>query len=84
MARIGSLERPILVHVQTLERREYVSDICLEFGWYHLITLDPDKPEDISDLKTVLILYDAELSKKIGRNEPCPCGSEKKYKKCCY
>ena len=23
------------------------------------------------------------LSKKIGRNEPCPCGSGKKYKKCC-
>ncbi len=22
-------------------------------------------------------------SKKIGRNEPCPCGSGKKYKKCC-
>lgn len=21
---------------------------------------------------------------KIGRNDPCPCGSEKKYKKCCY
>ncbi len=21
--------------------------------------------------------------KKIGRNDPCPCGSEKKYKKCC-
>lgn len=20
---------------------------------------------------------------KIGRNDPCPCGSEKKYKKCC-
>ena len=20
---------------------------------------------------------------KIGRNSPCPCGSEKKYKKCC-
>ena len=20
---------------------------------------------------------------KIGRNEPCPCGSNKKYKKCC-
>jgi|TARA_R110000772_G_scaffold263142_1_gene382728 uncharacterized protein YecA (UPF0149 family) len=20
---------------------------------------------------------------KIGRNEPCPCGSDKKYKKCC-
>ena len=23
------------------------------------------------------------VGKKIGRNEPCPCGSGKKYKKCC-
>ncbi|MDY3365198.1 MAG: SEC-C metal-binding domain-containing protein [Prevotella sp.] len=22
-------------------------------------------------------------AEKIGRNEPCPCGSGKKYKKCC-
>ncbi|BCO09158.1 hypothetical protein GF1_15340 [Desulfolithobacter dissulfuricans] len=22
-------------------------------------------------------------SKKVGRNESCPCGSGKKYKKCC-
>jgi uncharacterized protein YecA (UPF0149 family) len=22
-------------------------------------------------------------TKKIGRNAPCPCGSGKKYKKCC-
>ncbi|MCI5144097.1 MAG: hypothetical protein D3923_00905 [Candidatus Electrothrix sp. AR3] len=21
--------------------------------------------------------------KKTGRNDPCPCGSDKKYKKCC-
>ncbi|USD67861.1 SEC-C domain-containing protein [Vibrio sp. SCSIO 43136] len=21
--------------------------------------------------------------KKVGRNEPCPCGSGKKYKRCC-
>ncbi len=24
------------------------------------------------------------MSKKIGRNDPCPCGSGKKYKMCCY
>ena len=24
-----------------------------------------------------------EIHKKIGRNDPCPCGSGKKYKKCC-
>lgn len=26
---------------------------------------------------------EVESKKKIGRNEPCPCGSGKKYKKCC-
>jgi preprotein translocase subunit SecA len=24
------------------------------------------------------------ISTKVGRNDPCPCGSGKKYKKCCY
>jgi uncharacterized protein YecA (UPF0149 family) len=24
-----------------------------------------------------------EHSPKVGRNDPCPCGSGKKYKKCC-
>ncbi len=26
---------------------------------------------------------EVESKKKIGRNDPCPCGSGKKYKKCC-
>ena len=26
----------------------------------------------------------AVASAKAGRNDPCPCGSGKKYKKCCY
>ncbi|MBC7238419.1 MAG: SEC-C domain-containing protein, partial [Chloroflexi bacterium] len=26
---------------------------------------------------------DQPLKKKVGRNDPCPCGSGKKYKKCC-
>ena len=32
-------------------------------------------------LRFGLSFYD--MSKKIGRNDPCPCGSGKKYKKCC-
>lgn len=24
------------------------------------------------------------MSNKIGRNDPCPCGSSKKYKRCCF
>jgi hypothetical protein len=23
------------------------------------------------------------MNKEVGRNDPCPCGSGKKYKKCC-
>jgi len=33
-------------------------------------TDDEDEPE-------------AAVSAKLGRNDPCPCGSGKKYKKCC-
>lgn len=44
----------------------------LEFNeddpWYPI-----DQAEPISD-----------LSVKVGRNSPCPCGSGKKYKKCCW
>lgn len=28
-------------------------------------------------------VYSFETKQKIGRNDPCPCGSGKKYKKCC-
>jgi uncharacterized protein len=31
----------------------------------------------------VLPLFEPRRSQKIGRNEPCPCGSGRKYKKCC-
>jgi uncharacterized protein len=37
------------------------------------------EPERETDFNT---LYLPER-RKIGRNEPCPCGSGKKYKKCC-
>jgi uncharacterized protein YecA (UPF0149 family) len=31
--------------------------------------------------KTINVPYIA--PPKVGRNDPCPCGSGKKYKKCC-
>ena len=39
------------------------------------------KPE--GGVKGVTIRKGAEMS-PLGRNDPCPCGSGKKYKKCCY
>lgn len=32
------------------------------------------------ELRTITVTRDA---RKVGRNEPCPCGSGKKYKQCC-
>ena len=46
--------------------------------------------DEIFDAETKKALYLEQkksgtvvVGKKIGRNEPCPCGSGKKYKKCC-
>jgi uncharacterized protein YecA (UPF0149 family) len=35
--------------------------------------------DDISVPKPASI----QVTEKVGRNEPCPCGSGKKYKNCC-
>ena len=57
----------------------------LEADWLYNIDawndiIDPEKQQEM--------LYEWRQSKiarsdKIGRNEPCPCGSGKKYKRCC-
>ena len=83
-ARLGTEKRPAAVHVQTEERLKAVSSIFEENGWKFVAGLEPDEPEDVSDLELLLnIPKPAKVEKKIGRNEPCPCGSGKKYKKCC-
>lgn len=42
-------------------------------------------PDEIFNLYERQQLKDLPLNKaaKIGRNDPCPCGSGKKYKRCC-
>ncbi|MBK1707338.1 SEC-C metal-binding domain-containing protein [Halochromatium glycolicum] len=37
----------------------------------------------MSDLEQMLNPPVPITSTKVGRNDPCPCGSGKKYKKCC-
>ncbi|MBI4480556.1 MAG: anaerobic sulfatase maturase [Acidobacteria bacterium] len=39
--------------------------------------------ERLDLLRDVLRAEDVEASSQAGRNDPCPCGSGKKYKKCC-
>jgi len=50
------------------------------------ITMSDVSDSDMERLKSIAdMLKENRIEKagKIGRNDPCPCGSGKKYKKCC-
>lgn len=49
-------------------RYSYINDTIKEMEWWACF----DEPQERVKVK-----------RKVGRNEPCPCGSGKKYKKCC-
>lgn len=84
MAKLGTESNPVTVRVRTDKRAHEIASICEEHGWKFIIGFEPDKPEDISDLDRLLNpSVPVTVVRKIGRNEPCPCGSAKKYKKCC-
>jgi len=84
MASIGSRKKPAVVRVQTPERAQRVLDFCNENDVVVIVGVEPDKPEDITDLERALAAREpARSTPKVGRNEPCPCGSGKKFKKCC-
>ena len=83
MAKLGTKERPIIVRVHSDEKARYVVEKCAEHGWQFIIGFEADKPEDISDLEKMLNPPNPVTSEKVARNDPCPCGSGKKYKKCC-
>ena len=83
-SKLGTKNNPATVTVQTKKRAKELESVFEEKGWKYTIELAPDKPEDITDLEILLNPIKTEIAdKKVGRNEPCPCGSGKKYKKCC-
>ena len=83
-AKLGTKKNPAVVRVQTEEKRKEVTTLFEENHWEYSIVLEPDQPEDITDLEKLQNpLKPMTAERKVGRNEPCPCGSGKKYKKCC-
>jgi len=81
---MGSRKKPVIVRVQTEARALAVMEQCEQLGLHVVAGIDPDKPEDIADLERALHGGAPPVHiEKIDRNEACPCGSGKKYKKCC-
>ena len=46
------------------------------------VSANPDNPEQDQEVPDIQISFRRDTP-KVGRNEPCPCGSGKKYKNCC-
>lgn len=83
-AKLGTAKQPAALSVQTDERKEELETLFEENGWICEITVDKDQPEDIKDLELLQNpILPTKVAPKVGRNDPCSCGSGKKYKKCC-
>lgn len=74
-----------MVRVQDPARAQEILEICNEHGWQVIVGIEPDEHENISDIEKLLnpSIPILTTQKKIGRNDPCECGSGKKFKKCC-
>lgn len=60
----------------------------LKYEWEHSSEMDAatsemKEPQVLMDDKPINIRTHVRGGRKIGRNEMCPCGSGKKYKRCC-
>jgi SWIM/SEC-C metal-binding protein len=84
IAKLGTKLNPAVVTLQTEERLKEVTAAFEEKGWSYKISLEPDQPENTADLTRLLNPpKPMTVARKIGRNDPCPCGSGKKFKNCC-
>ena len=53
MARLGSSKRPAVVRVNSFERAEDIVNLCDRHGVKVIVGVEPEKPEDVSDLRRV-------------------------------
>jgi SWIM/SEC-C metal-binding protein len=87
VARIGTKKHPAVVRVATEERARQILELCNQHGIQAIVGIEPDQPDDISDVERILRCLDpgkaAKAPPRITGNDYCPCGSGKKYKKCC-
>ena len=84
MARLGTAGRPGIVRVRTEARAGEIVSVCDGQGWQVIVGVEPDQAEDVSDVERLLDPPEpVEVGSTVGRNDPCPCESGRKYKKCC-
>jgi SWIM/SEC-C metal-binding protein len=84
MTRLGTSKRPAVVRVHTQASADQILATCDRYGWKVIVGVEPDQDEDVSDVERLLHPPEpAKAASTTGRNDACPCGSGRKYKKCC-
>ena len=88
MAKLGSDKRPAVVRVRTMTKGEEIVAFCETHHWKVIVGIEPDQPEDLSDIDLLLRGPSGKPSAPrapptINRNDYCPCRSGKKFKDCC-
>jgi uncharacterized protein DUF1186/SEC-C motif-containing protein len=73
----------VLRDLQKNPRYQLVQDVIGEMGKWACFNQKEHKSSMLEQEDFYNINPIGRKSDKIGRNEPCPCGSGKKYKKCC-
>ncbi|WP_026959258.1 PBPRA1643 family SWIM/SEC-C metal-binding motif protein [Aliagarivorans taiwanensis] len=80
----GTAEAPLTVRVASEQRKAELAQLAAEHELMVNIEVDANQPEYTVELDTVISQpQTVTLEKTPGRNDPCSCGSGKKYKKCC-
>lgn len=82
--KLGTSELPLTLVVNNDTRKDEIEQILLANNLSANISIDADKDENIVELDGVLNKpQPTTFAKTPNRNDPCCCGSGKKYKKCC-
>lgn len=68
---------------QAVEKAEGIIDVCIANIYCGLKASRPLVPGQFGKQKAPGIVLPFPDRQKVGRNDPCPCGSGKKFKKCC-
>jgi SWIM/SEC-C metal-binding protein len=83
-AKAGTKESPLKLVVNNEERKTEIELLVQENALFADIEINADVVENISEFEVILNKpKTTRFEKKPNRNDPCPCGSGKKYKKCC-
>ncbi|RLG10359.1 preprotein translocase subunit SecA, partial [Candidatus Pacearchaeota archaeon] len=83
MRRIKETTLSYLFRIEIKEARESSEEVIEELEKEEINTRKLQfKKEDVFEEKKKTSSQPIKV-RKIGRNDPCPCGSGKKYKKCC-